>query len=154
MYTLSPNEQILKSATQFARKYDLPVVTVPNVNCNMKKKDTVSGDIQAWSIGPREFLRLIMDSEYVITDSFHCTVFSLIFNKQIYCFNRENSGSPMNSRLKSLLGYCGIDNRFVRIDYVPECDGSECIDYSIVNKYLNEFKNDSLKWLKSTCEST
>ena len=60
----------------------------------------------------------------------------------------------MNSRLKSLLGYCGIDNRFVRIDYVPECDGSECIDYSIVNKYLNEFKNDSLKWLKSTCEST
>lgn len=154
LYTLSPNEQILKSATQFARKYDLPVVTVPNVNCNMKKKDTVSGDIQAWSIGPQEFLRLIMDSEYVITDSFHCTVFSLIFNKQIYCFNRENSGAPMNSRLKSLLGYCGIDNRFVRIDYVPECDGSECIDYSIVNKYLNEFKNDSLKWLKSTCEST
>jgi len=121
--------QLCKQAREFAKKHDLSVVTVPNVNCNMKKKDAVSGNIQAWSIGPQEFLRLIMDSEYVITDSFHCTVFSLIFNKEIYCFDRENSGAPMNSRLKSLLGYCGIDNRFVKIDYVPKCDVSECIDY-------------------------
>lgn len=153
LYTLSSNEQIIKSATEFAKKHDLSVVTVPNVNCNMKKKDAVSGNIQAWSIGPQEFLRLIMDSEYVITDSFHCTVFSLIFNKEIYCFDRENSGAPMNSRLKSLLGYCGIDNRFVKIDYVPKCDVSECIDYSIVNKRLSEFRNESLEWLKSTCKN-
>lgn len=150
LYILSPNERIIEHTNRFANKARLPLVTVPNVNCNMKNNETTTGDIQAWSVGPKEFLRLIMDAECVITDSFHCTVFSLIFNKEFFCFNRENCGEAMNSRLKSLLKYCGVDNRLIASDRLLESDKFQIIDYSLVNKQIEEFAKESREWLKES----
>ncbi len=54
-----------------------------------------------------EFLWFIDNAEYVITDSFHCTVFSLLFHKNFFCV------SPMhyNQRVKGLLERIGLPNR-------------------------------------------
>lgn len=149
LYTLSPNKSINEKVSVFAKKIGLPIVTVPNVNCNMNNEEAKMGDIQAWSVGPKEFLRLIMDVECVITDSFHCTVFSLIFNKDIYCFNRKNLGSSMNSRLKSLLNYCGLDSRFIVLDELLESIRLQSIDYLQVSKRIEKFAKESSEWLRS-----
>lgn len=147
LYTLSPNKSINEKVGGFARKIGLPLVVVPNVNCNMNNEEVKMGDIQVWSVGPKEFLRLIMDAECVITDSFHCTVFSLIFNKDIYCFNRENSGASMSSRIKSLLNCCGINSRFIMLDGLLESIRLQSIDYLQVSRRIEKFAKKSSEWL-------
>lgn len=148
LYSLSPNKKIVDNARDFARRSGFSLVSVPNVNCNMTKFDAKLGDIQAWSIGPKEFLRLIMDAECIITDSFHCTVFSLIFNKDFYCFNRANVGASMNSRLKSLLSYCGIEDRFITIDEISLIRQKQRgIGYLEVNQRIEAFSRKSIDWL-------
>ena len=57
------------------------------------------------SLSPFEFLSLLDNSEFVITDSFHATVFSLIFNKPFYHFLRfpESVILGQNQRVLELL---------------------------------------------------
>ncbi len=149
LYTLSPNRKIIETISEYAKAVGLPLVTVPNVNCNMNYEMTNLGDIQVWSIGPKEFLRLIKDAEIIITDSFHCSVFSVIFNKEFYCFSRENAGASMNCRLITLLNHLGIDNRFVPIEFMANSHESQCrINYQEVNQRIEEFRNYSLGWLR------
>lgn len=54
--------------------------------------------------GPAEFLGLIDGANYIFTDSFHCTVFSLLFDKQFEVFRRHQNGfEKMFSRIEELL---------------------------------------------------
>lgn len=59
--------------------------------------------------GPSEFVSLIMNADYVFTDSFHCTVFSTIFNKNFEAFRRVQPGfEKMFSRIEELLSSKGL----------------------------------------------
>ena len=69
--------------------------------------------------GPAGFLSLIHNAEYIYTDSFHCTVFSLLFEKKFEVFRRKQSGfDKMFGRIEDLLSskgkldciYAGTDN--------------------------------------------
>ena len=54
--------------------------------------------------GPCEFLSLIDNAQYIFTDSFHCTVFSTIFNKDFTAFRRVQPGhEKMFGRIEDLL---------------------------------------------------
>lgn len=52
--------------------------------------------------GPAEFLFLIRHAELVITDSYHGTIFSLIFDKPFVICSREGDSVNMESRFKTL----------------------------------------------------
>lgn len=63
-----------------------------------------------YSCGPDTFLELIDKAEIVYTDSFHATVFSLLFHTEFAVFNRKHGNkSDMSSRITTLLGTVGID---------------------------------------------
>lgn len=94
-------------------------------------------------IGPSEFLYLIRNSEEVLTDSFHATVFSIIFHKKFVTFNRP--GLNMNSRIESLAELLGEKNR------LTECGDLNCeteIDYVNVDRILEEERRKSIDFLK------
>ena len=57
-----------------------------------------------------QWLRLIRDCEYFITDSFHGCVFAIIYNKPFVCLGNEGRG---NARFDTLLGTFGLENRLV-----------------------------------------
>jgi len=57
--------------------------------------------------GPLEFLKMIKDADYVVTNSFHGTVFSILFEKQFVVF----AHSDKNSRLFDLLKSVGLEER-------------------------------------------
>lgn len=147
LYTLSSDKNLLYKAYRYAKGFELPVVTVPNVNCNMDKDLSEYGDIQARSVGHSEFLGLILDAEHILTDSFHCLAFSILFNKDFYCFNRGDGSFSMNSRMTSLLEYCKIDNRI--IDFDMNCSCFKEIDYERVNERVCQLVKNSSEWLKS-----
>lgn len=62
--------------------------------------------------GPAEFIYLIEHAELVLTDSFHCTVFSIIFHKDFFVFKREDKNvKNMFTRLENLLEKMGFQDR-------------------------------------------
>lgn len=62
------------------------------------------------ALGPFEFLGIIRDAKFVISNSFHATAFSMIFEKKFCVVNREEA---INERMKSLLMTFGIEERLV-----------------------------------------
>lgn len=94
--------------------------------------------------GPKKFLEYFYEADYVITDSFHGTSFSIIFEKKFITFLRKNT----SSRMEDLLDGLGLRKRI----YSNNCDRmEEDIDYHEVNEkkekliYASkEFLNDNL----------
>lgn len=79
------------------------------------------------------FLQLIRDAEFIITDSFHGTAFSVNFNKQFAVIYPEN----FSTRMDSLLLMTGLNSRrFTDSSNLKTFDLK--IDYDPINQILNE----------------
>ena len=62
--------------------------------------------------GPGDFLYLIRNAAQICTDSFHATVFSMIFHKSFYTFERRYINSDQSTRLTDFLTEAGLINRY------------------------------------------
>ena len=91
----------------------------------------------------------LKNANFVISNSFHGTAFSLIFEKNMCVVNRSEK---INTRMQSLLNSLGIIKRLVTSDYKVE-DLTEKIDYPKVNKYLKETIMRSKQFLKESIEN-
>lgn len=60
-----------------------------------------------------EWLKLVDDAKYIITDSFHGSVFSIIFHKQFVTLQLDGKFKGMNDRMTSLFRLCNMESRFV-----------------------------------------
>ena len=93
--------------------------------------------------GPAEFLWLVKHAECVYTDSFHATVFSIIYRVKVRSFSR--SGLDMSSRVRSLAEITGMHDHFDQKG-VFFMTGKE--DYAEIEKRLNLEKGHSIQYLK------
>ena len=148
-YYLGKNIEHRKFAERLREKTGYKIVSLNHADEYVKYSDKFA-DIIPYDIGPKEFINLIKNAEYVCTDSFHGTVFSLIYNTKFFTFERyrnKNSKVSTNSRIYSLLGIMNLQNRILsgteNIDGVSE----RSIDFDIVNKKLSEFRKNSKKFL-------
>ena len=118
------------------------------------ESDEKFGDIAVNEAGPKEFINLIANAEYVLADSFHATIFSVIFQKKFFVLNRFKSGSSgsTNSRIDSLLEKLELEER--RIESVAELneEHKKNINYTDVNYKLEEWKKNSKNYLKDALE--
>lgn len=115
------------------------------------KSDEGFADETPYDVGPKEFIRLIRDAYYVCTDSFHCSVFSMLYSKSFFTFRRYNNDSPIstNSRLYSLLSLAGIEERLLcGNEDITSCINMK-IDYGQVHTKLCELRGFSYNWLES-----
>ena len=80
--------------------------------------------------GPHEFVTLFRDASYVITNSFHGTIFSIINEKEFITFTRLNR----NSRMESLLEMAGLKDRLIA--NVEEIEKVKEIDYTQVKNNI------------------
>jgi hypothetical protein len=99
-----------------------------------------------------KWLSYLEASEFVITDSFHCMVFSILFKKNFIAIPAvpERAG-----RMLSLLDCLGLKSRF--FNSIDEASESavliEKIDYTIVDDKIKSLRESSLSFLKSALES-
>lgn len=109
------------------------------INCKVKslgiENENINNTIENW-------LACIRDAEFVITDSFHGAVFSLIFRKQFYCFNNSNRGK---SRMDSMKLLTGLNDRFISPQDNLNFDD---IDYLSVGQKIEKMREKSLIFLK------
>ena len=99
-------------------------------------------------IGPAEFVWLIHHAEYVFTNSFHATVFSIIFNVPVNTYCRK--GIDMSSRIKTLSIELGIEHL---------CDKKGTLlvnpshdDLEFVNTRIDEMKKKAERFIKDAIE--
>ena len=73
------------------------------------KPNGVIADVHAWQVGPGEFLALVGGASHVLTDSFHATIFSHIFDRPFTVFERFKASERQNqnSRIHTLLSVLG-----------------------------------------------
>ena len=95
-----------------------------------------------------QWLRLIRDCDYFITDSFHGTVFAIIFNKPFVCLGNKGRGS---ARFETLLGTYGLQGRLLTSatpEKIAELMHSP-IDWESVNNIRNKEMQRGIQFLKT-----
>lgn len=97
-------------------------------------------------LGPAEFLYLIAHAEMILTDSFHATVFSILFHKSVKSFKRK--GLDMSSRISTLADILGLQDKLLQ--GVLAID--EKVDYSEVDLRLDRERNESINFLREALE--
>lgn len=149
VYLLGNNSHYKHIIRKFAEREKMKLVYIPYVG-EFGILDACYGKQKIYSAGPIEFLNLINNAGYVITDSFHCTVFSIIFEKKFYNLKRDSDkkASSMNDRLEVLLKSFGIDSR----EFDGKTENLLEIDYAAVRKKMCEYQEASMNYLKSAIE--
>ena len=94
-----------------------------------------------------EWLRAFYDAKFVITDSFHACVFSIIYNKPFIVYKNETRG---NTRFDSLLQTFNLEDRAFTKERDTALILNSQIDWSAINKTLQTLKESSYKILKSS----
>lgn len=91
------------------------------------------------------------DAQFVVTDSFHGTVFSIIFNKPFVAILNSKRGS---SRFISLLSVLGLENRLISTTNDLLEEHLKPIDYTEVNKILNDWRYLSISFMERHLKET
>lgn len=92
-----------------------------------------------------QWLRGFMDAEYVVTDSFHGVVFSIIFNKQFIAIGNPGRGL---ARFISLLNMFALEDRLIsNIKQLDEQLINNRIDFSYINDILKQQKQFAEKFI-------
>ncbi|MBR4697565.1 MAG: polysaccharide pyruvyl transferase family protein, partial [Candidatus Methanomethylophilaceae archaeon] len=123
-------------------------ITVGNANANLEDKieypRTNAGSLENW-------MKCIKGSSFVVTDSFHGTIFSILFKKQFITLVGnwgENSGV---GRITTLLGMLGLESRIFKTpkEAVESGMTDDIIDYDKVYEKLDANREESMKWLRN-----
>ena len=116
------------------------------VAVTMNLREMLYPNVKRYDAGPEEFLSLIDNAAYVVTNSFHATAFSLLFRKKFMVFAPHGSGP---SRLTSILASAGLMDRVWDKGCVPiETE----IDYDAAWKRLDPFVSASREFLTNALE--
>ena len=94
--------------------------------------------------GPKEFVDLIANASYVCTDSFHGTLFSLIFHKQFSCLDTKQNRH--DTRKRGLLESVGAVDAYQNVeDALRICD---FLDYKKIDLKIEEARTTAAKFLE------
>ena len=144
-YFLGTNEEHRSIANEFKNKTGLKLATCPFLD-NYVECDLNFGDIQLFDMDASDFMNLIRHAEYILTDSFHGSVFSILNHKKFMTFNRFNAGAnSRNSRIDSLCTLLGLSERRYSGNVMDVKNG---IDYNAVEEKLKKLRAESAKYLK------
>jgi len=149
-YFLGNNPSQRKWATELAKNTGCKIVQLPNLD-EYIKSDEGFADYPLYDVNPLDFVALVRDARYVLTDSFHCTVFSTLHQKEFFCFRRYNTDSIVstNGRLDSLLSSFGLQNRMLTAkESVSDCL-AQTIDYRPVLSRIEKMRAESIELLKA-----
>lgn len=101
VYDFDGCEELHKAAKYLKEKHGWEIYSV--LSCAYADQSFKNG-------GPLEFLSLIKNAEYVLSNSFHASAFSLIFKRQFLVFPRKEA---LNTRMSDLMDLFGLEKQMV-----------------------------------------
>lgn len=151
-YFLGSNNAYRDAVEQFARKKNLRIITCPHMD-EFVGRDMTFGDDRRFEVSPVGFLNLIRGAEYVVTDSFHGSVFSILNHKSFLTVNRYSDSlrKSKNTRINSLFSLLGIEDRHYVSESLDIEESIEAnIDYAQVDKRLAALRNKTFDFLENS----
>ena len=140
-YILGVKDNIYKYASLLAKQKNLPLYIIVTRPEYIRYPNA----LQDVSVG--QFLSLINQASYVVTDSFHGSLFSINMGTNFYAFAKrcQIEGMNDNDRIGDFLNVIGIPKRFKtdKDQYIEED-----IDFQIVYKKIEELRNISYRYLE------
>lgn len=149
-YFLGNDIESKKWAKRYCNLHGLHLVSILSVE-SFSDIDYSYADEVISGIAPESFINWVRGAEIILTDSFHGLAFSIINEKQFYVFyrKRDDALQSRNSRIDNILKTWNIEERLIKDKNEDWNDKLEVsIDYSIVNKLLDEKREKSLYFLK------
>ena len=142
-YFLGKYDDKIDYIGEFAKRKGVKIINIPFAS-GEKKDDVCFGDFQIKDADPGEFIGIIKNAEYIFTDSFHACVFSVLFKKEFYAFQRDNS-KKMQGRINTLLHNFNLPDRFIEVG--SDLDMISSIDYQNNDVIHKSLRRDSLAFL-------
>lgn len=146
VYQLESNDRIMEDAYKIAKEKGLKIVCFSEPSLK-----NVYRDMKIYSIydsGPREFLGAIKNADIILTNSYHATCFSIIFNKLFFTY----SHSKTSSRMTDLANILGFNYRIIKYgesvyDTVRESEIYDNSFFRKININLQEYRKKSEQFL-------
>lgn len=128
-------EKEAEKINEFARKRNKKIVTIG---------ETQRFEWEHLILSPFEVLAYFQHADYIITDTFHGTVFSIKYSKKFVTIIREGN----KQKLTDLLCRFGLMNRSVADIYKLEEIITDTIEYSSIQQKIEEERKNSVEYLK------
>lgn len=96
-----------------------------------------------YGIGPQHFIYFLRHADYICTDSFHGTVFAILFHKPFTTFCRISKDEPMHSRIETLLNKFDLNDRLF---------GNLSAEASVCNMPYDQIERRLSKERAAACE--
>ena len=130
-------------ANRMHKETGLPVVVIYKNLRDMKYRFS-----NHYDAGPREFVGLVQNAKYVVTNSFHAVAFSLISKKNFWAFTDTSNPNAPHSRIENILEDFQLTNRIINKETMSEIDYREPILYKRNFEELIERKRqDSIDYI-------
>lgn len=149
-YFLGNNPPHREFAKRLKEKTGCKIVALTHLD-EYVKSDEGYADYTPYDVDPADFLNLIRNAQYVCTDSFHCSLFSMLYKKEFFTFKRyaRKTKSSTNSRLDTLFNLAGVKGRVLNGDEEIQEFLDMKIDYEKVHKNLQKIREESYQYLIS-----
>ncbi len=151
-YFLGDSEPLKEYARKFADRKGLRLVSILSDECN--SDDSKFADEVLTGKSPEDFVNLIRNAEYILTDSFHGLAFSVINQKQFLIFYRRRTDvkESRNSRIDNIVRSWDIEDRLIQ-DPEKQALPANDIDYSAVSEKVKVLRAKSLAFLDKAFNS-
>ncbi|MBQ7148649.1 MAG: Coenzyme F420 hydrogenase/dehydrogenase, beta subunit C-terminal domain [Pseudobutyrivibrio sp.] len=142
-YFLGKRDFYIKGVEELKRSTGLSVKMIPT-----SLESASFGYDFVENVGPTDFVNLIKNAKYVLTDSYHATIFSVIFHKEFYLFKRfdDSKNDTQNIRIYDLVNKLQLGNRIIDSDMSSIFEVSQ-IDYAMTDQLLVKLQEKSRGYL-------
>lgn len=141
VYILGRDKSIINIAKKIAKEKNLKIV---KIGLDFIYSKNIYKNYQFAS--PNDFIYLFRHADFILTNSFHGIAFSVNFNKQFLAV----SPKTYNTRLVSILSLFDLSNNLIKDENYGEI---EKIDYEVINKKLELYRNHSRQFLEKSINS-
>lgn len=150
-YLLGEDSSTRHEVERLANRQGLSIITIPYANGSYNESDDAYDAIKLTDVSPAEWIWLIENATYVVTDSFHGTAFSTIFEKR-YVVVKRKSVVDINERMKDFLTNTSQIDRWLRLE---DLDGFEQVkeDYTETNRQLRLLIENSKSYIQHALEN-
>lgn len=134
-----------RAICEVQKKYNLPIIELPSSSKALSDEYT-----KKYNINPAQFIGLIKNATIVLTDSFHCTVFSILMRTQFLTFYRQppENKNNMNARVDDLLQMTGLADRLVKPGMSVIYKKISDEDFNSAHLAIEERRDASLSYLR------
>jgi|WetSurMetagenome_2_1015567.scaffolds.fasta_scaffold39929_2 hypothetical protein len=148
IYQISKSDNLIDLANKISKEKNIPIYRICKRAFGVSKNKNIINILDA---GPAEFLYLFKNAEYVITNSFHGTAFSIILEIPFYTIISNKKDN--NQRMVSLLEMLGLKNRIITENYNIQKQDVQYIDFKIIKEQINDYRNESISYLLDCLKS-